>query len=101
MVTKSQVNSIDNANVACELCGESHSYSQYNMNSNTNEDMSFVQGAFNQRGGLNSNIYNPQWRNHPGFSWSNTSSQLNPLFNQNFFKPQNPPNFPMKQSSSF
>ena len=57
------------------------------MNSNANEDVSFMQGAFNQIGGLNSNTYNPQWRNHPGFSWPNTSSQLNPPFNQNFFKP--------------
>ena len=66
------------------------------MNSNANEDVSFVQGAFNQRGGLNSNTYNPQWRNYLEFSWSNPSFQLNPLFNQNFSKPQNPPGFPMK-----
>ena len=33
--------------------------------------------------GLNSNSYNPQWRNHPGFSWSNTSLQLNPPVNLN------------------
>ena len=70
LVSKSQVNSIDNASVACELCGGSHSYTQCNMNSNANEDVSFVQGAFNQRGRLNSNTYNPQWRNHLGFSWS-------------------------------
>ena len=68
LVSKSKVNFIDNANVACELYGGSHSYSQCNMNSKANEDVSFVQGAFNQRGGLNSNTYNPQWRNHPGFS---------------------------------
>ena len=43
LVSKSQVNSIDNANVACELYGGSHSYTQCNMNSNTNKDMSFVQ----------------------------------------------------------
>ena len=86
LVSKSQVNSIDNANVACELYGGSHSYTQCNMNSNTNEDVSFMQGAFNQRGGLNSNTYNPQCRNHPRFSWSNPSSQLNPPFNQKFSK---------------
>ena len=66
------------------------------MNSNANKDVSFMQRAFNQRGGLNSNTYNPQWRNYPRFSWSNPSSQLNPPFNQNFFKPQNPLGFPMK-----
>ena len=58
--------------------------------------MNYVQGGFNQRNGLNSNTYNPQWRSHPGFSWSNTSSQLNPSHNPNT-KPQNPPIFPMKQ----
>ena len=84
LVSKSQVNSIDNSNIACELCGGSHSYTQCNMNSSGNEDVSFEQRTFNQRGGLNSNTYNPQWRNHPRFSWSNPSSQLNPPFNQNF-----------------
>ena len=44
--------------------------------------------------GLNSNIYNPQWRNHPGFLWSNSSSQLNPNT-----KPQNPPGIFIKQQS--
>ena len=46
--------------------------------------------------GLNSNTYNPQWRNNPGFSWSNPSSQLNPSYNPNT-KPQNPSRFSMKQ----
>ena len=68
LVSKSQIHSIESTNVACELCGGSHSYSQCNMSSNANEDVSYIQGAFNQRGGLNSNTYNPQWRNHPGFS---------------------------------
>ena len=63
-----------------------------------NEDVSYVQGGFNQRMGLNSNTYNPQWSNHPGFSWSNSSSQLNPQFNPNT-KPQNPPGFSIKQQS--
>ena len=59
-VSKSQINSIDNYIVACELCGGSHSYNQCNMNSNASEDVNFVQGAFNQRIVLNSNTYNPQ-----------------------------------------
>ena len=59
LVSKSQVNSIDNTSVACELYGGSYSYTQCNMNSNANEDVSFVQGAFDKRGGLNSNTYNP------------------------------------------
>ena len=94
LVSKSQINSLDYANVVCETCGGSHSYSQCNMS--TNEDVSYVQGGFNQRMRLNSNSYNPQWRSHPEFSWSNSSSQLNPQFNLNT-KPQNPPGFSMKQ----
>ena len=61
-----------------------------------NEDVNYIQGGFNQRVGLDSNSYYPQWRNHPGFSWSNTSSQLNPQINPKT-KPQNPPGFPTKQ----
>ena len=93
LVSKSQINSLECANVVCETCGGSHSYSQCNMS--TNEDVSYVQGGFNQRVGLNSNSYNPQWSNLPGFSWSNPSSQLNPQFNPNT-KLQNPPGFPIK-----
>ena len=76
LVSKSQINSLECANVICKTCGGSHSYSQFNMS--TNEDVSYIQGGFNQRVGLNSNSYNPQWRNHPEFLWSNPSSQLNP-----------------------
>ena len=45
LVSKSQINSLEYANVVCENCGGSHSYSQCNMS--TNEDMSYVQGGFN------------------------------------------------------
>ena len=76
MVSKSQVNSLEDTNLVCETCGGPHSYSQCNMSAN--EDVNYIQEGFNQRVGLNSNSYNPQWRNHPGFSWSNPSSQLNP-----------------------
>ena len=96
MVSKSQINSLESTNVVCETCGGSHSYSQCTLS--TNEDVNYMQGGFNQRMGLNYNTYNPQWRNHPGFSWSNPSSQLNPQFNPNT-KPQNPPGFLMKQQA--
>ena len=90
--SRNQINSLESTNVVCESCGGSHSYSQCNLS--TNEDVNYVQGGFNQRMGLNSNTYNPLWRNHPGFSWSNPSSQ----FNLNT-KLQNPPRFPMKQQA--
>ena len=94
LVSKSQINSLESTNVVYETCGGTHSYSQCTLS--TNEDVNFVQGGFNQRMGMNSNTYNPQWRNHPEFSWLNPSSQLNPPYNLNT-KPQNPPGFPMKQ----
>ena len=94
LVSNSQVNSLDCTNVVCETCGGTHSYSQ--CNANANEDVNYVQGGFNQRMGLNSNTYNSQWRSHPGFSWSNTSSQLNPPYNPNT-KLQNSPGFSIKQ----
>ena len=81
LVSNSQINSLECANVVFETCRGPHSYSQCNITAN--EDVNYVQGGFNQRMGLNSNTYNPQWRNHPGFSWSNPSSQLNPPYNPN------------------
>ena len=72
LVSRTQINSLESTNIVCETYGGPHSYSQCTLS--TNENMNFVQGGFNQRMGLNSNTYNPQWRNHPGFSWSNPSS---------------------------
>ena len=57
MVSKNQIKFLESTNVVYELCRGSHSYSQCSMSSN--EYMSYVQGAFNQRMGLNSNSYNP------------------------------------------
>ena len=57
LVSKSQINSLECANVICETYGGSQLYSQFNMS--INEDVSYVQGGFNQRVGLNSNSYNP------------------------------------------
>ena len=93
LVSRNQINSLESTNVICESCGGSHSYSQCNLN--TNEDVNYVQGGFNQRMGLNSNTYNPQWKNHPRFVWSNPSSQLSPPYNPNT-KTQNPHGFSMK-----
>ena len=40
LVNKSQINSLEYANVICETCGGSHSYSQCNISNN--EDVSYV-----------------------------------------------------------
>ena len=66
LVSNSQINSLECANIICDTYGGPHSYSQCNVT--TNEDVNYVQGGFNQRMGLNSNTYNPQWKNHPKFS---------------------------------
>ena len=58
MVSNHQINSLESINVVYELCEGSHLYSQCSMSSN--EDVNYVQGAFNQRMRLNSNSYNPQ-----------------------------------------
>ena len=42
VVSRSQVNSIENANVTCELYGGCHSYSLSNMNFNAYEGVSYV-----------------------------------------------------------
>ena len=94
LVSNCQINSLECANVVYETCGGPHSYSQCNVT--TNEDVNYVQCDFNQRMGLNSNTYNSQWRNHPEFSWSNPSSQLNPPYKPNT-KPQKPHGFSIKQ----
>ena len=96
LVSRNQINSLESTNVVCESYGGSHSYSQCNLN--TNEDVNYVQGGFNQRMGLNSNTYNPQWRTHPGFSWSNLSFQLNTPYSLNT-KTQNPLGFSIKQQT--
>ena len=49
LVSNSQINSLECANVVCETCGGPHSYSQCNVTAN--EDVNYVQGGFNQRMG--------------------------------------------------
>ncbi|KAJ9178593.1 hypothetical protein P3X46_010467 [Hevea brasiliensis] len=57
--------------------------------------MSYVnnRGNLNQRQPNNpySNTYNPGWRNHPNFSWSNQQNQ--PINKQHGYKPPAPPGF--------
>lgn len=49
LVSNSQINSLEYANVVYETCGRPHSYSQCNVTAN--EDVNYVQGGFNQRMG--------------------------------------------------
>ncbi|KAJ9177075.1 hypothetical protein P3X46_012327 [Hevea brasiliensis] len=70
--------------------------SEYNnFNEPSSEQMNYVnnEGNFNQRQPNNpySNTYNPRWRNHPNFSWSNQQNQ--PINKQQGYKSLAPPGF--------
>lgn len=78
------VNSIQ---ASCELCERSHPSKGCQNGSpfGQNDQANFV-GSFLRQNDIFSNTYNPGWRNHPNFFWSN---------NQNAQKP--PPNFQNQQ----
>ncbi|XP_021279860.1 uncharacterized protein LOC110413413 [Herrania umbratica] len=85
------VHAVQNSLVVCEMCGDSHSYDQCPYNS---ESVQFV-GNFNrQQNNPYSNTYNPGWRNHPNFSWSNNAGPSNP-------KPIMPPGFQQQARPQF
>ena len=57
-------------NIACVYCGQRHVFEECLSNP---ESMYYI-GNQNQNQGrqwLQSNFYNPSWRNHPNLSWSN------------------------------
>ena len=62
------------------------------------EQVNFVGNQFQRRQANNtySNTYNPGWRNHPNFSWSNNNNVAAPNFpnnNNNLQRQQAPPGF--------
>lgn len=59
------VNAIKSQPITCDFCGGNHA------NGQCMETAQYV-GDFN-RNNLISNLYNPGWRNHPNFSWSNNN----------------------------
>ncbi|KAL5558871.1 hypothetical protein UlMin_035082 [Ulmus minor] len=68
-------------NVSCENCAENHSNVECQFvgqaQENSPDQVNYV--ANNQRQfNLNSNYYNPGWRNHPNFSWSNNQNVQKP-----------------------
>nr|XP_016456136.1 PREDICTED: uncharacterized protein LOC107780132 [Nicotiana tabacum] len=72
---------VQQVQVFCEVCGEGHASDACPANP---ESVYFVGNA--NRGQANQNqygnTYNPNWRNHPNFSWGENQG------NQNQFKPQ-------------
>ena len=83
---------------SCEICGAGHATLECQSAGVYPQDSSIEQlNALNNyngrpQGNPYSNTYNPGWRNHPNFSWSNQGGQQasNP---QQGYKPQIPPGF--------
>ncbi|XP_060210430.1 uncharacterized protein LOC132637343 [Lycium barbarum] len=71
-----QVHAVQQAIAFCDVCGEGH-----------NSDQCKGQGNNNQYG----NSYNPNWRNHPNFRWSDNSGNQKPNY-QSTPAPQAPTN---------
>ena len=65
--------------VTCDFCGDGHATNICPGNSSSlinSETANFV-GNFNRdRNDPYSNFYNPGWRNHPNFSWSNQGNAM-------------------------
>lgn len=57
--------------MVCELCGGGHHFSECHGPDHVN----FVNNSSSQQNNPYSNSYNPGWRNHPNFSWSNQGGQ--------------------------
>ena len=58
-----------NSNASCVYCGKRHLFDNFPRNPAL---VNYV-GSFNRQNQNNpySNTYNPRWRQHPNFSWSN------------------------------
>ena len=84
--------------LCCEICGAGHATLECQNTGVYSQDSSIEQlnalNNFNGRpqGNPYSNTYNPRWRNHPNFSWSNQGGQQASNLQQGY-KPQPPPGF--------
>nr|XP_009796630.1 PREDICTED: uncharacterized protein LOC104243174 [Nicotiana sylvestris] len=80
-INKQQVQPVQQVQAFCEICGEGNTSDTCPANP---ESVCFVgnsnRGQTNQYG----NTYNPNWRNHPNFSWGRNQST------QNQYRPQAP-----------
>ena len=72
------------ADVSCVYCGEGHLFD----NCPSNPASACYIGNFNRGNNPYSNTYNPGWRQHPNFSWSNQGAS-----SSNAPKPAVPPGF--------
>ncbi|KAL5556287.1 hypothetical protein UlMin_038523 [Ulmus minor] len=86
------VNSVQGTGESCVLCNGNHRFESYPSNP---ESVCYV-GNMNRNNNPFSNTYNPGWRQHPNFSWSNQGAGQgsNPAPQ----RPQYPPGFQQQQS---
>ncbi len=86
--TYSSVNSI-----SCVFCGGGHVYDDcLNNLVSVNYVENYNAGGYNIGNNLYSNTYNPGWRQHPNFSWSNQVARSS----NNPNRPINLPGFPQQ-----
>ncbi|KAL4290887.1 hypothetical protein GQ457_14G012560 [Hibiscus cannabinus] len=77
----------------CDLCNANHD----SFECPQNPESSFYVGNFNRNNNPYSNTYNPGWKQHPNFSWSNQRNPSNTIrqnaeasvFQQNMSRQQN------------
>ncbi|XP_070013403.1 uncharacterized protein [Nicotiana sylvestris] len=77
-----QMQHVQQMSICCEMCGDNHTSDMCPTNP---ESIYYVgqqsRGPMNQHAQYG-NTYNPNWRNHPNFSWGGNQS------NQNQYRPQ-------------
>jgi hypothetical protein len=63
----------------CAICSQSdHTTDTCHLCSPTDQEQANYVGQYPSKNNPFSNTYNPGWRNHPNFSWSNNHNALNP-----------------------
>ncbi|XP_022875808.1 uncharacterized protein LOC111394287 [Olea europaea var. sylvestris] len=89
------VNMVHQSPPVCEGCGADHASTRCPLASthvNQSEEVSYAQNFQRQQNNPFSNTFNPGWKNHPNFSWSNNQGQEQGGSNQN-----KPPGFQQQQ----
>ncbi|XP_022864581.1 uncharacterized protein LOC111384524, partial [Olea europaea var. sylvestris] len=89
------VNMVHQSPPVCEGCGADHASTRCPLASthvNQSEEVSYAQNFQRQQNNPFSNTFNPGWKNHPNFSWSNNQGQEQGGGNQN-----KPPGFQQQQ----
>nr|XP_009779683.1 PREDICTED: uncharacterized protein LOC104228837 [Nicotiana sylvestris] len=81
IINKQQAQPVQQVQIFCEVCGEVH---MSNLCPANPESLYFVGNANRGQTNQYGDTYNPNWRNHPNFSWGRNQG------NQNQYRPQAP-----------